>query len=65
MADDKRVVIEQTAKQWKALMVFGGTILLLGVFLLFKEEIAMGQVALVVGGLLYFFARFMAWWNHG
>jgi hypothetical protein len=39
--------------------------LLLGVFLLFKEEIAMGQVALVVGGLLYFFARFMAWWNHG
>lgn len=74
MLDGKPVVIEQTAKKFKAWMVVGRAlvivgIILIGVALVVGPDVQVllnwGLCALVVGGIVHTAARYQAWWHHG
>jgi DNA-directed RNA polymerase subunit RPC12/RpoP len=68
----KALTIEATAKRWKALELFGALAVVIGVVWIIAGSLAQTEeyvfsalVLTSLGLLLYFVARFMAWWHHG
>lgn len=60
------VEIEQTSKRYKARMLVALLLCCVGVVVGMASESALwGAGLFVVGLLLYFSARFSAWWNNG
>lgn len=62
------VLVEQTSKHWKMLMlVFGGAFCLGFVLILTPTFIGglVGMFLLLGGGIGYAVARIAAWWHHG
>ncbi len=66
------MLIEHTAKRWKAMQLVGGLILAVGVvigFVAINADSAAGLwlavAAFVIGLPIWVVGRFCAWWFHG
>lgn len=58
--------VQATSKDWKALRAIGAAMCFFGLLAIpaFDEKTP-AAVAALLGLVLYLFARFGAWWNHG
>ena len=62
----KPVVTEQTSKKYKGRMLIGCLVICVGVVMAMASESPLIGVCVIVAGfVVYFSARFGAWWNHG
>lgn len=59
------VLIEQTAKRWKRLLLIGVALCLLGLLLMMTSLRGVGIVLAIIGLGLVGYSRFNAWWRHG
>lgn len=60
------VVTEQTAKKFKGLMVIGVVLCVIGaVVAAASESSRIGMIVMAGGAILFLYAKFSAWWNHG
>jgi len=58
--------IEKTGKRYKGLMIFSAIFIGVGIAcLLTGEFLGTGLVLLILGPILFIYARVMAWWHHG
>lgn len=58
------MLIEQTAKKYKGMMLFGGLGILVGFFMV-SHVPPLGVLVIVASLALLFFGRLGAWWHHG
>lgn len=72
MPEENRVIIEQTAKKWKAIQLAGAGVCLVGIALtalaisLFSSPLAIAAAVICAGGLgTIITGRTLAWWHHG
>jgi hypothetical protein len=72
----KPVLIEQTAKRYKAMQLLGGLMMLGSLVVMVPscvsmdkngpgKQAAIGVLVGLVGAVIYVFGRFFAWWRHG
>lgn len=72
MAEEKPVLIEQTAKKWKKIQAAGMALVViaavLGVFAMRSQSeplILSGLATFVAGIVVYYVGDLAAWWHHG
>lgn len=60
------VVTEQTAKRFKGMMVLGVVLCIVGAIVAAASESSrIGMLIMAGGAILFLYAKFSAWWNHG
>lgn len=71
MAEEKPVLIEQTAKKWKKIQAAGMALVViaavLGVFAMRSqsEPLILSGLATFVAGIVVYYVGDLAWWHHG
>lgn len=61
---DNYTTIQATSKKYKAHMLLGGAVFVVGVFMSFSGQ-PLGALILLIGLVWFVAARALAWWNNG